>query len=236
MLESAPGARIPQRCHDLGRWAITISTAPLILLSENRQDDRDRTTLARELRSRRPGVTSRTPGSTVLRGRWSLPSTPGSVQGGVPSPRLPLSAADVRSEKFLPTRFRDGYSPDQVDALLDQVAATLEGTAACASCSGGVDDAPSDVGAARAGTGPREDRDTGRAESWSDDQGEPCAPPGRPSWPGDPAGREDHELLGRPGHRDVPVDSPLDTGAERVRVDEDDEVELESLGQLRCER
>src|SRR6185369_14277001 len=54
---------------------------------------------------------------------------------------------------------------------------------------------------------------------------------------GDPGpSREDDELLGRPGHRDVAVDRSFDTRAERLWVDEDDEVELESLRQLRGQR
>ena len=48
--------------------------------------------------------------------------------------------------------------------------------------------------------------------------------------------REDDELLGRAGHRDVAVDRSLDARAERLRVDEDDEVELEPLRQLRGQR
>jgi O-acetylserine/cysteine efflux transporter len=45
--------------------------------------------------------------------------------------------------------------------------------------------------------------------------------------------REDDQLLGGPGHRDVAVDRSLDARAERLRVDEDDQVELQALGQLR---
>jgi hypothetical protein len=41
--------------------------------------------------------------------------------------------------------------------------------------------------------------------------------------------REDDELLGRSGHRDIVVDRSFDALAERLRVDEDDQVELESL-------
>ena len=48
--------------------------------------------------------------------------------------------------------------------------------------------------------------------------------------------RQDDELLGRPGHRDVAVDGALDAGAERLRVDEDDQVELQTLRQLRGQR
>ena len=48
--------------------------------------------------------------------------------------------------------------------------------------------------------------------------------------------REDDELLGRPGHRDVAVDRSFDARAERLRVDEDDQVELEPLRQLRGQR
>jgi hypothetical protein len=47
--------------------------------------------------------------------------------------------------------------------------------------------------------------------------------------------REDDELLGRPGHRDVAVDRSFDASAERLWVDEDDQVELEPLRQLRCQ-
>jgi ribosomal protein S18 acetylase RimI-like enzyme len=45
--------------------------------------------------------------------------------------------------------------------------------------------------------------------------------------------REDDELLGRPGHRDIAVDSSFDARAERLRVEQDDEVELEPLHQFR---
>jgi hypothetical protein len=41
--------------------------------------------------------------------------------------------------------------------------------------------------------------------------------------------REDDELLGRSGHRDIAVDRSFDAVAERLRVDEDDQVELEPL-------
>ena len=46
--------------------------------------------------------------------------------------------------------------------------------------------------------------------------------------------REDDELLGRAGHRDIAVDGSFDACSndafpERVWVDEDDEVELEAL-------
>jgi len=43
-------------------------------------------------------------------------------------------------------------------------------------------------------------------------------------------------LLGRSGHRDVALDGSFDAGAEGVWVDEGDEVELETLGQLRGQR
>ena len=46
---------------------------------------------------------------------------------------------------------------------------------------------------------------------------------------------QDDQSLGRSGHGDVPVDTPLDAGAERLRIDQHDQVELESLGQLRRE-
>src|SRR5438132_6030373 len=55
------------------------------------------------------------------------------------------------------------------------------------------------------------------------------------SWPASGA-REDHELLGRPGHRDVAVHRSFDAVAKRLRVDEDDQVELEPLRQLRGQR
>jgi O-acetylserine/cysteine efflux transporter len=45
--------------------------------------------------------------------------------------------------------------------------------------------------------------------------------------------REDDQLLGGPGHRDIPVDRSLDARPERLRVDEEDQVELQPLGQLR---
>jgi hypothetical protein len=44
---------------------------------------------------------------------------------------------------------------------------------------------------------------------------------GRPSWPTSGA-REDDELLGRPGHRDIAVDRSFDAFAEALWVDEDD--------------
>jgi hypothetical protein len=46
------------------------------------------------------------------------------------------------------------------------------------------------------------------------------------------AAGEDDELLGRPGHRDVAVDYSFDAGAGCFWVDEDDQVEFKSLGQL----
>src|SRR4051812_33808677 len=49
------------------------------------------------------------------------------------------------------------------------------------------------------------------------------------------AAREHDQLLRRPGHRDVAVNGSLDAGAERGRVDEHDEVELQALGELRCQ-
>src|SRR5258707_5895792 len=55
------------------------------------------------------------------------------------------------------------------------------------------------------------------------------------SWPTSGA-REDDELLGRSGHRDIAVDRSFDTRAERLWVDEDDQVELEPLRQLRGQR
>jgi hypothetical protein len=55
------------------------------------------------------------------------------------------------------------------------------------------------------------------------------------SWPISGA-REDDELLGRSRHRDIAVDRSFDALAERLWVDEDDQVELESLRQLRGQR
>src|SRR6266568_8225417 len=55
------------------------------------------------------------------------------------------------------------------------------------------------------------------------------------SWPTSGA-REDDESLGRSGHRDIAVDRSFDALAERLWVDEDDQVELEPLGQFRGER
>src|SRR5216683_5807835 len=55
------------------------------------------------------------------------------------------------------------------------------------------------------------------------------------SWPVSGA-CEDDELLGRPGHRDIAVDRSFDALAERRWVDEDDQVELEPLRQLRGQR
>ncbi len=37
-----------------------------------------------------------------------------------------LTAADVRGRRFVATRWREGYAPTEVDALLERVAATLE--------------------------------------------------------------------------------------------------------------
>src|SRR5260370_21660774 len=48
----------------------------------------------------------------------------------------------------------------------------------------------------------------------------------RRRWPTS-GGREDDELLSRPGHRDIAVDRSFDARAERFPVDEDDQVELE---------
>src|SRR5436305_13801482 len=47
---------------------------------------------------------------------------------------------------------------------------------------------------------------------------------------------EDDQLLGRSGHRHIAVDRPFDALAERVGGDEDDQAELEPLGQLRGQR
>src|SRR5439155_9475348 len=55
------------------------------------------------------------------------------------------------------------------------------------------------------------------------------------SWPTSGA-RQNDELLGRSGHRDIAVDRSFDAFAERLWVDEDDQVELEPLGQLRGQR
>ena len=48
--------------------------------------------------------------------------------------------------------------------------------------------------------------------------------------------RKDDELLGRPGHRDIAVDRSFDALTERLWVDEDDQVELESFRQFRGQR
>src|SRR4051794_33094861 len=48
--------------------------------------------------------------------------------------------------------------------------------------------------------------------------------------------REDDELPGRSGHRDITVDGSFDALAERLRIDDDDQVELEPLRQLRGQR
>src|SRR5215213_587155 len=48
--------------------------------------------------------------------------------------------------------------------------------------------------------------------------------------------REDDELLGRAGHRDIAVDGSFDAYTERVRIDQDDEVELEAFRGLRGQR
>src|SRR5215510_14807283 len=48
--------------------------------------------------------------------------------------------------------------------------------------------------------------------------------------------REDDESLGRSGHRDVAIDRSFDALAKRLRVDEDHQVELEPLRQLRGQR
>jgi hypothetical protein len=42
-------------------------------------------------------------------------------------------------------------------------------------------------------------------------------------------------LLGRPGHGDVAVDRSFTAVAEDLRIDEDDQVELEPLRQLRSQ-
>src|SRR5580704_15346954 len=60
----------------------------------------------------------------------------------------------------------------------------------------------------------------------------PAPAPDRRSRPSSGTG-EDDQLLGCSGHRDVTVDRPLDAQTERLRVDEDDEVELEALAELR---
>ena len=44
--------------------------------------------------------------------------------------------------------------------------------------------------------------------------------------------REDDQSLGGAGHRDVAVDSSFDARAERFRVEQNDQVELETLGEL----
>ena len=48
--------------------------------------------------------------------------------------------------------------------------------------------------------------------------------------------REDDKLLGRSGHRDIAVDRSLYALAERLWVDEDDQVELEPFRQFRGQR
>ncbi len=48
------------------------------------------------------------------------------------------------------------------------------------------------------------------------------------------ASGEHDQLLGGPGHGDVPVDGALDAAAERVRVDQHDQVELQPLDQFRA--
>ena len=53
-------------------------------------------------------------------------------------------------------------------------------------------------------------------------------------WPASGA-RQDDESLGRSGHRDVAVDRSFDALAKRLRVDQDDQVELEPLRQLRAQ-
>jgi hypothetical protein len=55
------------------------------------------------------------------------------------------------------------------------------------------------------------------------------------SWPTSGA-REDDKLLGRPGHRGIAVDRSFDTLAGRLWVDEDDQIELEPLGQFPGQR
>src|SRR3954447_646009 len=55
------------------------------------------------------------------------------------------------------------------------------------------------------------------------------------SWPTSGA-REDDESLGRSGHRDIAVDRSFDARAERLWVDQDDQVELEPPRQLRGQR
>ena len=37
-----------------------------------------------------------------------------------------VTPKDIRTAKFRMTRFREGYDPDDVDALLDQCAMTIE--------------------------------------------------------------------------------------------------------------
>ena len=46
---------------------------------------------------------------------------------------------------------------------------------------------------------------------------------------------QDHELVGRSGHGDVVVYGSFDAGAEVCRVDQDDQIKFQSLGQLRCQ-
>lgn len=42
------------------------------------------------------------------------------------NPPRPVTAADVRSSAFTPTRFREGYDQSEVDTFLEEVAVTLE--------------------------------------------------------------------------------------------------------------
>jgi hypothetical protein len=47
---------------------------------------------------------------------------------------------------------------------------------------------------------------------------------------------QDDKPLGGPGHGDIAVDGAFDARSERLRVDDDDEVELEPFRQLGAQR
>lgn len=52
-------------------------------------------------------------------------------------------------------------------------------------------------------------------------------------WPLSLGGREDHQLLSRPGHGDIAVHRPLDAGAEPLRVDQHHQIEFQPFGEFR---
>jgi DivIVA domain-containing protein len=62
----------------------------------------------------------------ALTARWSR------VDAGAPTPSVPagpmllLDATQVRSKQFPSTTFRQGYRPDDVDQLMEQIASTME--------------------------------------------------------------------------------------------------------------